>query len=510
MAVAVVDSKLGLGRSNEIDFATNYVSPLSYNNPPAISSRLGSQRKLTVLTSTKSLGNASSVGGSPASPKSSQQGRSRDGLRHIDTDMTSYTATSTVAASTTRSESRLAKLHKRGSSGSSLPATPSPLSASQSQFTIPNSRYEESRPIVTATPPSNPSFKSRPYIRKATSAKDDENQGRLDLSKSTLENGYLPGLGIQDYGTRSVSEVTFSHTSRRTAHTRTTSGGSQTSVNSRSFTPTQPFMHPMRQTPYTPSGQSYASSMNDDEAHESSDIVTDDGILPGAPFRARRSVSISSTPQIQPTPLSQSHTAADLGYVPKLNTSQTNLSIKSGRSGKSSRSKLGRPRRNTERSDPNRASLDKAFSFVSRRSDPDPQTRDERIREKRRQFMEKEASKDRKQERQELKRRETEEAKEERQRRKSEASQSERPRVVKKISSRKGEGRKEKPREELRSRSYDETRPAQMTALPRHGHEPGMSEKSRRREREENESPGAWPRFSTWMQTRLLGCGGKG
>jgi hypothetical protein len=251
--------------------------------------------------------------------------------------------------------------------------------------------------------------------------------------------------------------------------------------------------------------------MNDDEAHESSDIVTDDGILPGQPFRARRSVSISSTPQIQPTPLSQSHTAADLGYVPKLNTSQTNLSIRSGRSGKSSRSKLGRPRRNTERSDSDRISLDKAFSFVSRRSDPDPQTRDERIREKRRQFIEKEASKDRKQERQELKRRETEEAKEERQRRKSEASQTERPRIVKKISSaRKVERSKEKPKEEFRARSYDETRPAQITALPRHGHEAGISEKNRKRERDSSASPGTWPRFSTWLQTRLLSCGGKG
>ena len=518
MAVAV-DSKVGpLGAGRSVDFATGYVSPLSYNNVPKLSSRLGSQRKLTVQTSTKSAGHDSSAGSSPVSPRPSKQTRSGVGLANIDTNMTSYTATSTLPASTSRSESRIAKLHKRASSGSSLPATPSPLATTtHSQFTTtPYTTYEQSH---ASTPPatSTSSFKSRPYIRKFSSAKDDDNQGRLDLSKSISETPDLPGLGIQDYGAgvRSVSDVTFSHTSRRAAHARTTSGGSQTSVASRSFTPTQPFVHPMRQTPYTPSGQSYASSMNDDEAHESSDIVTDDDILIGQNFRSRRSVSISSVPQILPTPLSQSHTAADLGYVPKLNTSQTNLSTKSGRSAKSSKSKLGRSRRDTERSEhapPSiRTSTDKAFSFVSRRSDPDPQTRDERIREKRRQFAEKEANKDRKREREELKRRETEEMKEERQRRKSEVSHTERPQVSQssgKITGiRKVRRDTEKRGEELRSRSYDEVRPAQLTALPRHEQQ---SEKRRRSEKDSSSSSGTWPRFSTWMQTRLLSCGGKG
>lgn len=525
MAVAV-DSKagsLGPDRSHDVDFATGYVSSL-YNNTPAFTGRVGSQKKL-ILTSTKSLGHASSVGGSTASPNSNKQSRSRPSLRNIDTNMTSYSSTTTIPASTTRSESRLAKLHKRASSGSSLPATPSPLSGSQPQFTSPYATYDQSQSNINSTPSSSSVFKSRPHIRKLSSARDDENQGRLDLSKSTLENGSLTGLGIQDYGSRSASEVTFSRTSRKTPHIRNTSGGSQVSVASRSFTPTQPFVHPMRQTPngpYTPSAQSYASSMNDEEVHESSDIVTEDDILVGQNFRNKRSMSISSTPQIQPTPLSQSYTAADLGQVPKLTSeSQTNLSI---RSGKSSKSKHGRSRRNTERSDngpppSNRNSVDKAFSFVSRRSDTEPQTRDEKIAEKRRQFAEREAKK----ERQELKRRETDEAKtvrkEERQRRKSEASQTERPRrqSAPKIQSiKKVRKNSEKaPTEQLRSRSYDETRPAQLTALPRHGQEPGTSEKQRsekqrRADRDENSSSsGTWPRFSTWLQTRLLSCGGK-
>ena len=245
--------------------------------------------------------------------------------------------------------------------------------------------------------------------------------------------------------------------------------------------------------------------MNDEEAHESSDIVTDDGILSSQPFRSRRSESVSSTPHIQPTPLSQSHTAADLCYMPRVNTSQSNLSIKSGRSGKSSRSRLGRrSRRNTERSDdpPGRPSVDKAFSFASRRSntEPEPLTRDEKIREKRRQFNEKEASKDRKQHRQEIKRRETDEAKSVKQGRKSSLSQHERPQLEQRASSkiqsiRKTTRTNTEKSEELRARSYDDARPANLTALPKQA---VVEEKPRRAARTANEPPGTWPRFSTW------------
>ena len=94
----------------------------------------------------------------------------------------------------------------------------------------------------------------------------------------------------------------------------------------------------MRQTPrpYTPpTGSSNNSFVNGEEADESDDVVDDDFRL-GHGFRNRRSVSVSSTPQVAPTPLSQSHTADDLGLVPKLtSTSQTNLSVKSGRSSRS-------------------------------------------------------------------------------------------------------------------------------------------------------------------------------
>ena len=522
MAVDVQAASLGpAGRSNNVDFAAGYFSSLPYNTPINSS---GSHSRLKVLTSTKSLGYASRAGSgsSPSSTKSYKQNGLRPTLRNIDTNMSSYTQTTTIPASTTRSDSRLVKLHKRGSSGSSLPANPSPLSGAHTQFTTPFATYEEPFPDISSTPPQSSTPKIKPYLRKLSSAREDENQGRLDLSKSVSENGALAGLGIQDFGTRSSSDVNFSQTGRRTPHTRTTSTGSQISTGSGSFKPT-PFIHPMRQTPNTPTPtrQSLASSLNDDDVQESSDIVTDDDVQIGQTFRNHRSGSISSFPQIQPTPLSQSYTAHDLGAVPKLtSSSQTNLSMKSGRSAKSSKSKLGRPRRHTDRSEyvpspSSRTSLDKtAFSFVPRRSDPDPATRDERIRAARRKFEEKEADKDRKMEKEALKRRDTEEAKsakkQERQRRKSEASQSERAKISK--PNRKGsedqkskrDKNREKQADEMRSRSYNEYSIGHITALPSHKREPGISEKTSQRQQNSSEpTESAWARF-----IRVLSCGG--
>merc|ERR1711939_1264141 len=88
-----------------------------------------------------------------------------------------------------------------------------------------------------------------------------------------------------------------------------------------------------------------------------------------------------------------------------------------GRSGKSSRAKRCGPKRETGASfdipatASSRTSFDKAFSFVSKKSDGEPVGRDERIREARRKFEGKEAYKDRKYEKEKLKRRQTDEAK---------------------------------------------------------------------------------------------------
>lgn len=493
------------------DFAAGYISPLSYySNTLGIASPVASNNRLAVSSSTKAVGDEDRAGSLSASPKSSKQYKLRSSLRNIDTKMSSRTMTTTIPATSSRSDSRQSNLHKRGSSSSSLPGSPAAIAAAHAQFTTQVPTYEEPFPDISTTPiTSTPKIK--PYLRKISTGKEDLDQGRLDLSKSVSENSALAGLGIQDFGARSVSDGL--PTGRSIAHTRNTSVGSQISNSSGTFRTNQLFVHPLRPTPtrpYTPPTD--ASSMNDEEAHESSDVVTDDDVQPSQGLRGGRSMSLS-TPQIQAsTPLSQSHTAADLGYVPKLtNASQTNLSVRSGRSMKSSKSKLSRPRADTNRSvelfpsPSSRTSLDRTISFVSRWSDPDPQTRDERIRAARRKFEEKEASKDRKLENQAFKRRESELAKsakkQERQRRKSEAS--DKPRIPKSKSNRGAETKSN----ELQARRYDESK---ITALPTHGLEPGKSEGPARTPDSSSASQSGWSRFSAWFQTRMLSCGGKG
>lgn len=404
-----------------------------------------------------------------------------------------------------------AKLHKRGGSGSSLPGPPSPFT---STFTTPFATYEEPSAVVAATP------KIKPYLRKMSSAKED--QGMIDLSKSAAENDRLSGLGIQDFASKTAADVSFAN-NRRQPHGRNTSTGSQVSNGSGTFRPSpgQPFTHPMAKVPrpYTPpAGASHGSSLNQEEADESDDIVEDEFRL-GNGFRSRRSMSISSTAQNNPTPLSQSHTAGELDFAPRPCASQSNLSMKSIRSEQSKLSKQGRSRRNTDMSllehDPSptsRPSFDKAFSFVSRRSETDPQTRDELIRTARRKFEEKEATKSRK-----------DEKRRERQRLKSDAAEypppafqptpdsaAEKRRRKSSVTATAGASRDDDAK--LRAMSYDDFRPAHIATLPRYGDAPGESEKRQMQHSVEPKrvvnSDGTWMRFSTWFQTRMLSCGG--
>ncbi|KAK4543957.1 hypothetical protein LTR36_004731 [Oleoguttula mirabilis] len=513
-------------------------SPLHTNNSKDSSSSLAglntaAKRQQQALTSLAAQLNDEDRAGAHSSTSALRSyqpsNASRAQLRTLDIGMTSHSSTTTLP-SLPRTVSGHSKLHKRASSGSSLPGPPSPFSGAHSQFPTPFATYEESFPdMSSATPAVTSTPKIKPYLRKTSAAKDD--QGKLDLSRSATENDRIAGLGIRDFGTRSVSDVTFPPAGRRGTHARTTSVGSQVSTASGSFRPVQPFVHPMRQTPrpYTPpTGSSNASFVNEDEANESDDVLEDDFRL-GHGFRSKRSMSISSTPAIAPTPLSQTYTADELGLVPKLTSiSQTNLSIKSGRSAKSSKSRHGRPRRDTshsfdlQTSPSSRTSFDKAFSFVSRKSDTDPQTRDERIRAARQKFEEKESSKERRLQYEKLKRRETDEAKtvrrQDKQGRKSEASE-QRTRVLKQNQAGGGGGGgrgspkkrndAQADNEKLRSKSYDEYRPANGMSLPRQGLQAGASEKtSRVNERKARGAQSGWVRFSAWLQTRILNCGG--
>ena len=418
--------------------------------------------------------------------------------------MASYGTSVGVSAAARRHH---AKLHKRGGSGSStsLPGPPSSsLKNSTDTFTTPFATYEEpSNHYVAATPPLVSTPRLKPYTRKMS--KDD--QGQLDLSRSTAENEKLAGLGID--GTRTAADVSFTHSSRRqTSHSRTISGGSQVS-NGSGPKAAQPFVHPMRQTPrpYTPPlGPSYASSLNAEEANESSDVLDDDFKL-GHGFRTRRSVSISSTPQISPTPLSQSHIASDLGLVPKhTSPSLTNLSIKSNKSGSRSRNATNCSAENAT-TPSSRTSLDKAFSFVSRKSDLEPQSRDERIRAARRKFEEKEAGKSRKAEKGSVKRQQNDRSK------KIVRKEERRPDRPPTSDHNKKAGHRERAKrdsmnEKLATRPYEEYRESNEASLPIQGRAAGSSEKTpRTQEYRAKPAQGGFKKFEAWFRTRMLTCG---
>jgi hypothetical protein len=430
------------------------------------------------------------------------------------------------------------KLHKRGNSGSSAPASgpPSALRGSTDAFTTPFATYEEPISDITTTSSVASTPKLKPYLRKTSSSKDD--QGKLDLSRSTVENEGLAGLGIQDFNTKAVGDVNFAHSRRRTtSHTRTVSGCSSVSNGSGSFKPTHPFIHPMRQTPRShtpPVAQSSASSLNEDEADESSDVVDDEFKL-GNGYRSRRSMSISSTPQIAPTPLSQSHTALDLGIVPKLttNVSQSNISVQSTRTGSSPDKQTSRSRGESNISQEQaispsaRTSIDKAFSFVSRKSELEHSSRDDRIREARRKFEEKEADKARKAEKEAYKRHESNRSKtdrqEERQARRSEASDrigastgnaSRRTSIVGAALQKKQHKRLEKRdsiTEKFDARAYENYAESNEASLPVRGRKAGASEKTPATVQEYRPKPakGSWVKFETWVRTRVSSCGGE-
>ncbi|TKA33296.1 hypothetical protein B0A50_00849 [Salinomyces thailandicus] len=520
--------------------SSRVLSPISRSKPTALhgpvlstdepSTTKRSSPRLSKLKDESRAGAYSSPAAAPQSYARSTNRKkiiSKASLRHLDTSMSSYASTVTLP-SAPRSAPAHGKLHKRNHSGSSLPVPPSPLTGGHSQFITPYATYEE-RTDAAPTPPMSSTPKLKPCLRKMSTAKDDPlEQGKIDLSKSSFDQDRCAGLGIHDFGARSVSDVPFAHAAKRAPHTRATSVGSQVSTGSASFKPSQPFVHPMRQSPrpYTPPASSSTPSFgHEEEANERDDIIVDDDFHLNHNHRSRRSVSISSTPAIAaPTPLSQSYSASDLGMIPKLTSaSQTNLSLKSSYSTKSTKSRTrGRTRRDPSTSidlptsPSSRTSFDKAFSLVSRKSDPDPQSRDDRIRAARQKFEEKEAHKDRKHHQEQLKRRETNDAKEEkkqeRERRKSEVE--EQTRISNKstlhIDPRKAKQRRQDVVEDQKfhARSYDDTRPPNFAALPRKGAEPGMSEKATPRvtERRVRHAQSGWLRFSAWLQTRMHHC----
>jgi hypothetical protein len=398
---------------------------------------------------------------------------------------------------------RHAKLHKRsGSTSSTAPVVftmPSPI---QHELTQPNSTS------TTQHARHSSANKIKPYLRKMSLRDDDLDQGRLDLSRPSAENESLTGLGICDDApafSRSLSDVSFIPSTRRKAsHSRATSGPASLVV-AGPLRPTQPFA-PLREAPrsFTPPATVSQVDTSDNEAEESVGVLTNDIRQPDyEPWKPRRSVSISSNPAI--TPLSQTYTAGSLTKL--TSASQSNLSIRSQPS--YDQIKTGRTHRNTGRSSdypttPSaRTSIDKAFSFITRTSEPeDAASRAAAIRAARRAFEEKEAAKDRKYEKEEVKRRASVIKKEERTWRK--------PNPRTSMTSN-GSNSIVVDEKAVAGADYATQTPAHDLSLPIQGdysgaaltvpHSPPSPSKTK-------QAKGGWNRVLAWTRTRLLDCGG--
>jgi hypothetical protein len=402
---------------------------------------------------------------------------------------------------------RHAKLHKRsGSTSSTAPVVftmPSPI---QHELTQPN-------PSNSAQHARHSSAnKIKPYLRKMSLRDDDLDQGRLDLSRPSAENESLAGLGICDDApsfSRSVSDVSFIPSTRRKAsHSRATSGPASLAVAaSGPLRPTQPFA-PLREDPrsFTPPATVSQVDTSDDEAEESVGVLTNDIRQPDyEPWKPRRSISISSNPAI--TPLSQTYTAGSLTKL--TSASQSNLSIRSQPS--YDQIKTGRGHRNTGRSSeypttPSaRTSIDKAFSFITRTSEPeDAASRAAAIRAARRAFEEKEAAKDRKYEKEEVKRRASVIKKEERKWRKTDPRES--------MTSNGSNSIVVDEEKAVAGTDYATQIPTHDLSLPILGDHSGAAPTvplSPPSPSKTKQAKGGWNRVLAWTRTRLLDCGGK-
>lgn len=341
---------------------------------------------------------------------------------------------------------------------------------------------------------------------------DDLDQGRLDLSRPSAENESLTGLGICEPDhvyARSVSDVSFAPTTRRKAsHSRATSGPPSLAVAvSGPLRPTQPFA-PLREAPrsFTPPATIFHNDTSDDEADESVGVLTNDIRQPDyEPWKPRRSISISSGPAV--TPLSQTYTAGSLTKL--TSASQSNLSLRSQPS--YDHLKSGRSHRNTGRSSdypttPSaRTSIDKAFSFITRTSEPeDAASRAAAIRAARKAFEEKEAAKEQKYEKEEMKRRASVLKKEERKWRKSEA-----PRLS--MTSNGSNSIVVDEEKAVAGTDYASQAPAHDRSLPIQGEHSGAPTVpvSPPTPSKTKQAKGGWNRFLAWTRTRLLDCGGK-
>jgi hypothetical protein len=404
--------------------------------------------------------------------------------------------------------SRHAKLHKRSDSTLSNTPTvftmPSPI---QNEFTHSNSTAALS-PQHARHSSAN---KIKPYFRKMSLRDDDFDQGRLDLSRPSAENESLNGLGLCDDPppfSPTASEVSFiPSTRRKMPHTRATSNPASLPVAAQGpLRPTQPFA-PLREAPrsFTPPATLDQPDTSDSEAEESVGVLTSDiRQLDYEPWKPRRSVSISSNPAI--TPLSQTFSGGSLTKL--TSASQSNLSIRSQPS--FDHVKSGRSHRHGAKSGDysttpsTRTSIDKAFSFIARTSEPeDAASRAAAIRAARRAFEEREAAKERKYEKEENKRRNTVIKKEHRKMRKPELRMS---------MTSNGSNSIVFEEKAVAGTDYEHQNPAHHLSLPIQGAHSGAAPTvplSPPVPSKTKQAKGGWNRCLAWTRTRLLNCGGK-
>lgn len=399
------------------------------------------------------------------------------------------------------SVTRHGKLHKRNDSGSSFPPPTSRPSAAIKHDSPLEPAYGATSSKTGTTE------RIKPYLRMMSLRDDDEAQGRLDLSRPSMDSDTVSGLGIRDFSgsARSVSDVSLlPSVHRRSTHRRATSLSSQLSV--------------VRSSPRPPTPPSAFSTSTfphaDDEVEESTDVLAGELRCTSLdPWRFRRTASTNSAPYGLSTVSSKTHSAGSLTRL--TNGSQSNLSTRSTNSiGSTREAQTGHPRGSAAKSldlgttTSSRTSFDKAFTRSVRNAEPeDPATRAANIRALRRAFEEKQAAKERKYEKEELKRRDTEETKrakkEDWQRRKSETIERIRHRRSTSGSLSLG-GFNEKAASDQARPNHRQTL---SLSLPIQG---VLDEESELRAKTEMSKTKAaksvWVRFRAWSRTRMLNC----
>ncbi|KAI9795975.1 MAG: hypothetical protein M1825_001063 [Sarcosagium campestre] len=416
---------------------------------------------------------------------------------------------------TVKQQSTTGRLHKRASSASSVPHSPTVIStplASEYQFspsqqsafleTTPSPIRSDAYGYAVPSPSLNssgtkPKAAIRPFLRKLKS----HEANKVDLSRSSTETDDF-GIYGRDYGSgsRTATDVTFASAGKRGAsHNRSISGTSQFSTTTTASGNRQ-YVHPMRQTPrpYTPPiAQSYQASMLGSEySGEGNGQATDEEehlrqIVRDASYRSSPTPT-SSLPQAPPLRI---HTNNSLTQL--VNTSQTNVS-----STPMSFRPLGDAASPLDAASPvSRTSLDRAFRMRSKDTST-PASRAASIQAARQAFSEKEALKD-----QRLREEETRAAQREERKREKRIEAARRKAA---IGDKESRSRSKGNAEMLKTTSYASLTQAGNAATSNEPRGPANApRRANTSATAKNQAQSTWVGFMIWLKTRILKLGRK-